>query len=458
MRNIFLILLGILFCPILFSTEAFCQTGSIITQVKDSSGAAVSGAKLIIRNVATNNERTVQTDLAGTYQVLQLIPGEYEIRTEVEGFEPLTKKVFLDIGITAEVTFTLYASATTEIVEVSAANEIASRTRTESSTNVNNASIGSLPINRRNFLDFTLTSPRVVPDRVPGQGAAATSGLSFNGQPARQNNIKIDGFENNDSSNGSVRSTFSQDAVQEFQVISDSYSAEFGRALGGVVNIITKGGSNSFHTRLFGLIRNDEISARDAFTTDEPNYEQYQFGVTFGGPIKKDKAFFFTSFERLSIKQNRFVTITDQTVDALKRVGITGTTNGANPFAIGTTTTLARIDYTINPKNLFYFRYNGGFTFNGSFEPFGALISQTNSGVQNLRDNSVAFGNTYLGSSGLVNETRFIFSRREQVVSPVDNIGPQVQVVAPEGLVTTGQGTLLPQPKDDRIYQFVNNT
>src|SRR5204862_6570263 len=134
----------------------------------------------------------------------------------------------------------------TEVIEV-IGNQIVSEGKTESSTNIERQRIDNLPINRRNFLDFSLTAARVVADRLPAQGTSATSGLSFNGQSARFNNITIDGLDNNDQRSGTVRSTFSQDAVGEFQVISDGYAAEFGRSLGGIVNIVTKGGSNELH-------------------------------------------------------------------------------------------------------------------------------------------------------------------------------------------------------------------
>src|SRR5262249_32606036 len=208
--------------------------------------------------------------------------------------------------------------------------------KTESSTSIDRGRIDGLPINRRNFLDFSLTAPRVTRNRAPGEGVTATSGLSFNGQSARSNNITIDGLDNNDIGSGSVRSTFSQDAVLEFQVVSDSYSAEFGRALGGIVNIVTRGGSNEYHGNLFGFIRNDETSARDVFAPFKPEYKQYQLGAVLSGPIKKDKLFFFGSFERLSIKQNNFVTISDQSVRAANRQGFT-LRNGPVPFSVGTT-------------------------------------------------------------------------------------------------------------------------
>src|SRR5205823_1180575 len=136
-------------------------------------------------------------------------------------------------------------------------------------------------------------------------------------------------------------------------VVSDSYSAEFGRALGGVINIVTRGGGNEVHGGIFFLNRNDSLSARNAFADVNPEYRQYQFGFTLGGPIKKDKTFYFTSFERLSIKQNNIVTISDDTVAAANRVGFP-IKNGPLPFSIGTTTVLARVDTRLSPNDSLY--------------------------------------------------------------------------------------------------------
>src|SRR5262249_47488438 len=154
-----------------------------------------------------------------------------------------SSKLNLVLGTTSLCRLIMQVGAASDIVEVKASDSV-DEGKTESSTNMGRERIDNLPINRRNFLDFSLTSARVTAHRTPAQGAVSNSCLSFNGQPARFNNITIDGLENNDAGNGAVRATFSQEAVQEFQIVSDGYSAEFGRALGGIVNIVTKRGGN----------------------------------------------------------------------------------------------------------------------------------------------------------------------------------------------------------------------
>ncbi|MEW6734232.1 MAG: carboxypeptidase regulatory-like domain-containing protein [Acidobacteriota bacterium] len=457
LRNTLILLLLLLshVSTVVWAQSGGSTTAGITGTVTDQQGNVIAGAGISAKNSETNFIREARTGEDGAFLLQQLPPGVYEIMVTAEGFTTQTSRLELSLGNTTRLDFVVQVGATSEVVEVTTTN-IIEEAKTEASTNIDRQRIDNLPINRRNFLDFSLTTPRVVADRVPAQGAAATSGLSFNGQTARVNNITIDGLDNNDLGTGSVRSTFSQDAVQEFQVVSNSYSAEFGRALGGVVNIVTRGGTNDYHGNLFFILRNDEISARDVFAPFKPDYKQYQFGTTLSGPIKKDKAFFFTSFERLSIKQNNFVTIGDQTVRSANQLGFV-LRNGPIPFSIGTTSVLARMDARIGANDTLWVRYNFGGSYNGALEPFGGLIGETNGGIQKLDDNTVAANNTYISTKlNLVNETRFFYSRRDQNVLPLEG-GPQIRLVSPEGLATFGRSTFSPQPRELKLYQIIDN-
>ncbi|MEW6738229.1 MAG: TonB-dependent receptor, partial [Acidobacteriota bacterium] len=283
--------------------SAGSTTASFTGVVADEQGKVITNASVTVRNLQTNITRQLYTDSTGTFLFTQLLPGYHEIIVQADGFATQTTRLELLLGSTIVFNFTMQVGRVDNIVEVNTSTLI-NLGKTESSTNIDRQRIDDLPINRRNFLDFALTAPRVTLDRLPPFGSTATSGLSFNGQTARNNNITIDGVTNNDNFSGGVRTTFSQDAVQEFQIVSDNYSAEFGRASGGIINIVTRSGSNNLRGNLFCFIRNDELSAREVFTTNRPPYDQYQFGATLSGPIKKDRAFFFASFERLSINQN----------------------------------------------------------------------------------------------------------------------------------------------------------
>jgi hypothetical protein len=463
-KNIVLLTKCIIFCIFFFvsfqqskAQSAGSTTSTIIGKVTDGQTSVIGGATVTAKNPKTNFSREVISQEDGSYTISQLPPGNYIVTITNSGFTSQMRPLELILGTTTIANFALEIGTSSEIIEITASEGVFLERKSESSTNVNRNTITTLPINRRNFLDFSITAARVIADRVPAQGASATSGLSFNGQSARFNNITIDGLDNNDLGSGSVRSTFSQEGVQEFQIISDGYNAEFGRALGGVVNIITRGGSNDLHGQVFMLNRNDDIAARDAFAPIKPPYSQYQFGAALEGPIKRDKAFFFTSFERLTLKQNNIVTITDETLKSINRLGF-NVNNGAVPFSLNNSVFLARVDGKLSDSDTFWVRYNFGGSYNGALEPFGGLVAENNGGVQRLTDNSLAFSNTYISNPlNLVNETRFLFTRRNQKIDPIGNL-PQVRFVAPEGMIVLGQSTFLPQPRVFNTFQVINNT
>ncbi|MBI4850939.1 MAG: TonB-dependent receptor [Acidobacteria bacterium] len=436
--------------------SAGATTGSIIGTITDQGSAVIDGATIIVKNLQTNQTRTTLTSNDGSYIIPQLLPGDYEVMVQVDGFATQTFKLELVLGNTALANFKLTIGAKEDVIEVKDTT-IVNFGSTESSNNINKQFIENLPINQRNFLDFALTTARVTRDRVPTQGASATSGLSFNGQPSRFNNVTVDGLDNNEVGSGSVRSTFSQDAIQEFQIITNNYSAEFGRALGGAISIITRGGSNDLHGGIFLFNRNESTSSRDAFAPTKPPFSQYQFGATLNGAIKKERAFYFLSFERLSVKQSNIVTVSDTVIKALNQNGFPAR-NGAIPFSIGSSIGFSKLDLKLSSKDNLSVRFNFAETYNGSLEPFGGLIIESNGGLQRLSDKFIAVNNTYIKpESNLVNETRFLFSRRDQSVEPL-SLRPLVRLGAQEGIVTFGRGTFLPQTRLTDLYQIVNIT
>jgi hypothetical protein len=210
-----------------------------------------------------------------------------------------------------------------EEVTVVADSPLVDPRQTAVSSVVRQQQVEDLPIDGRNFMSFTVITPGVTTDRTPQQGATGTSGLSFTGQRGRSNNIMVDGLDNNDPTVGAVRATFSQEAIREFQVLTNSYSAEFGKAAGGVVNIVTKSGTNELRGTAFGYYRDEALNARDHFERFDPfgnpiarekaPFRQAQWGGVFGGPVRRDGTFFFGSFERLAVDVNNFVTIDPRT-------------------------------------------------------------------------------------------------------------------------------------------------
>src|ERR1700730_11969398 len=287
---------------LLLSALAFAQggsaTGDLHVTVKDPKGDLVTNATVTVKDQAKGLERGSTGDGVGGYSVRLLPPGTYTVTVGAPGFATMeTTDLAVTVGEMAELPVTLSIAGSKEVVTVSSEAELVETSRTSTTDTIGQRRIDNLPINGRNYINFTLTDSQVVRDNAPNTGAAPTSGLNMSGQRARSNLVNVDGADATDNSVNGVRSTVSQEAVQEFQIITNNYSAEYGRAAGGVVNIITRSGSNDFHGDVYGYLRNRNFQAVNPFsTTPNPAYTRVQGGVAFGGPIKKDTTYYYFAY------------------------------------------------------------------------------------------------------------------------------------------------------------------
>lgn len=274
-------------------------TGDLHILVKDPQGQAVANATVVVRDQAKGAQREASANGVGGYDLLALPPASYAVTVTAAGFATLTANdVVVTVGGSATLPVTLSIQGTKETVTVSSEADLIETTRTSTTDLVDQKRIDNLPINGRNYINFTLTDSQVLRDSAPNTGAAPTSGLNMSGQRARSNLVNVDGADATDNSINGVRSTVSQEAVQEFQIITNSYSPEYGRAAGGVVNIVTRSGGNDFHGDVFGYLRNRAFQAVNPFSTvKDPAYTRVQAGAAFGGAIKKDKTFYYFSYE-----------------------------------------------------------------------------------------------------------------------------------------------------------------
>ena len=299
---------------LLWASISFAQsvaTGDVEITVKDPSGKLVTNAKVTANNPEKGLERTGTGNGQGEYRVLALPPGTYRVSVEAQGFALVeAENVVVTVGQVVDLPVTLSVAGTREVINVSSSAELVETTRSSTTDTVEQRSIDDLPINGRNYIDFTLTDSQVVRDNAPNIGAAPTSGLNMSGQRARSNLVNVDGADATDNSTNGVRSTVSQEDVQEFQIITNGYAPEYGRAAGGVVNIITRSGSNEFHGDVFGYLRNRDFQATNPFSTvPNPAYTRVQAGAAFGGPIKKDKTYYFFSYEITRRHETGFATL-----------------------------------------------------------------------------------------------------------------------------------------------------
>jgi hypothetical protein len=290
-------------CFVLFSAIVFGQggasTGDLHITVKDPKGNVVTNGTVTVGDVAKGVERAATGDGGGGYNVRQLPPGVYSVTVEAAGFgKAEARDVSITVGGLVELPVALAVATGREVVEVSSQADLVETSRTSTTDTIGQRRIDNLPINGRNYINFTLTDSQVQRDNAPNTGAAPTSGLNISGQRARSNLVNVDGADATDNGVNGVRSTVSQEAVQEFQIITNNYAPEYGRASGGVVNIITRSGSNDFHGDVYGYLRNRNFQAVNPFSTvRNPAYTRVQAGAAFGGPIKKDKTYFYFSYE-----------------------------------------------------------------------------------------------------------------------------------------------------------------
>ncbi|HLY61314.1 MAG TPA: TonB-dependent receptor [Terriglobia bacterium] len=316
------------------------NTADLSGQVLDPSGAAISGAKVTANKSDTGATRSTITDASGSYLFIGLPPGNYEIGAEASGFRRLvTPGIVLTVGQAAQFNPTLQIAVNVNPLTVTAKAQLIETQRTSNAETVSQRQINNLPINGRNYINFTLLDSQVARDSAPSIGAAPTSGLNFGGQRARSNQVSVDGADAGDNSTNGIRSTVSQEDVQEFQLIISNYMPEFGRATGGVVNIVTKGGSNAVHGDVFGFLRSKYLQARNPFSVQvDPTtgaeqaikqaYTRVQAGATLGGPIRKDRTFYFLSFETTRRHETGFTNI------GANNFGLTPTNTPFAPFPL----------------------------------------------------------------------------------------------------------------------------
>ncbi|MGD9629692.1 MAG: TonB-dependent receptor [Pyrinomonadaceae bacterium] len=289
------------------ATSASDLSGTIV----DPNDAVVAGASVTARNSSTGFTRTVTSGSDGTYTFIGLPPGEYEITAEAPTFKKVSiSPVRLTVGQVAELRIRMEIGAPDVVVNVSGDTiELIEAGRTSLSNTIDRQRVENLPINERSATGFALTLSTVGRDNGRPIGPAPTSGLNIGGQRGRSTQVNVDGADFTDNSINAARSTVSMEAVQEYQVNTNSYTAEFGRATGGVVNVVTKRGTNDFSGNVFGFIRDKSIQARNAFSpVDEPDFRRTQWGATLGGPIIKDRTFFFAAYERRQRDESGFFT------------------------------------------------------------------------------------------------------------------------------------------------------
>src|SRR6201993_3654309 len=413
-------------------------TVTIQGRVYDTTGAAISQANVSVTNTATGFARSATAAATGEYQSAGLPVGDYTIPAEKAGFQKQAKKVHLDIGASGNIDFDLAVGQVSQEVNVQDVGEVAEPTRTMVSAVIDEQKIENLPVNGREFIDFALLAPGVTIGNTTSGSTDVivepVTKLSFAGQNIHFNFIAVDGADDISTASGIQRGTPPQDSVQEFRVINTDYTTEYGRATAGIVNIITKRGTNDWHGTLYEYFRNNVMDAKSILAAPGFNVlRQNQFGGAIGGPIQKDKTFIFANYEGQRRGESpTYNSVVLENIDAINQVKtqvyglpaenlrVLRTANTDNGFA--------RIDHNFNSKNYLFARYfinddrltnqsplNNGFDLPSAFKN------------NYIRDQSLAGGLTSTLSPSWINELRMQYAHRN-FDFPVVSTQPHLEV------------------------------
>lgn len=388
-------------------------TSADLRGVVSAGGRPVAGAQVRLLREGTGEIRLAQTSADGSYALRLLPPGHYRLDVASAGLAPWSARgLDLAVGATAHLDVRLAQEAGAK-VEVEAAGELVDPGRTMAATLIGPELIAGLPIGRRSFSDFALTSPAVALGNAPANDGAPSSKLSVNGMPARQNNFMLDGLDNNDLGGGAIRSGISQEAVQEFQIITGAFGVEYGRALGGIVNTVTKSGSNTFAGSAFYYLRPGSLAS------DRKDLDLHQYGATAGGAIVKDRLFYFAAFERLRKTDENDVLVTPAVASAVRAAGF-GLETGKLPFEEKAFNVLLRLDWVQSAASRFTFRYLYSGEEDGNAVRWGGLVARSAGAARRTADRTLTVSHQFVGGA-FVNEVRLLLGRRSSTLDSLDS-------------------------------------
>ncbi|HEY8559689.1 MAG TPA: TonB-dependent receptor [Pyrinomonadaceae bacterium] len=430
--------------------------------VEDANGAAIKGATVSTRNLETGQIQTAVADAAGRFRFSYLPVGGYEVRAAADGFEPARRNLTATIGQPLEIAFELAIKNVAAQVDVSAGEAVVEPSRTQIAETILPKDVEQLPLNGRNYLDLALLVPGVSRtntgsvQRFAETSAVPGTGISVAGQRNLANSFIVDGSSANDDSVELAGTYYSQEVIREFQVVTNGAVAEFGRASGGFINIVTQSGTNEIHGKIYGFLRNRRFDARNPLAASKDALTQTQYGASFGAPLVKNRTFFFGNFEQTRRRDANVVTISPFAVaainDRLTKISYRGARiqTGLIPGGFDTTNFFGRVDHQFDSKNLFTATYN--------FYDIGAINARAVGGLSavsrgtNLDNRDQTLNTQNVTTVGLrsLNEFRFQFRRSRLNAPPTDPAGPAVNI---NGVASFGASTTSPTVRDIDLYQ-----
>jgi Carboxypeptidase regulatory-like domain/TonB dependent receptor-like, beta-barrel/TonB-dependent Receptor Plug Domain len=444
---------ALLFCAANSAAQASRVGATFEGIVRDTSGAVIPNSKVTLHNPLTNQSRNVTTDEQGFFRAEQLAVGIYEVRVEQTGFAPYRQAgVGASLGQTVHLDIVLVPASASEQVTVNAQPSSLDPSQSSVVSSVDQERIEELPVRSRNYLDFVLLAPGVSSSPITAAAGGSTpltgSGFTFGGLRSRSNNLSIDGLDNNEEYTGSSRTELSPEIVQEFQVVNNGLSAESGGASGGSINVITRSGTNTVHGDAFLFAQDGALNARDPFETEsgKPSFRRFRAGFALGGPVTKDKTFYYAAVEQ---EHNRGQIGSDidpavaSTINAFLATGAfpglatRQITTPFSPIARSETEAAGKLDHQLTNNSALMLRYT--FTNNkesGDAFNTNGLIDASARGSSFTSDNALSGSLTTVLGSEAVSDLRFQAATRHAVLRTNEPFGPEIDI---EGLVTFGR-------------------
>ncbi len=442
------------------------NSATLSGRTEDASGAMLKGATLTVTNTDRNQSWTATSDEQGRFSFLYLPVGNYDLKIEQPGFNPITKQFMLTIGQALDVTFRLTVAGVTEQVSISADVPVVETVRTQVAETVVAKEISSLPLNGRNYLDLAALTPGVTrANPVANQRFAETSAvpgtqISIAGQRNINNGFVLDGLSSNDDAADLPGTFYSQEVIREFQVITSGGIAEFGRASSGIVNIVSQSGSNSWRGRLYGFLRNQRTDARNTLSATKDPLTQAQYGATIGGPVRRDRTFLFANFEQTRLNNAVVITISPANVAAVNNVlnqinyGGERISTGLAPSGYDTSNFFIRGDQHINDANLLSVRYSFYDIDSLNARAVGGLNAISRGTALSNKDHTIAVSEVATLSATTANEARFQYTRSRLNAPPNDLQGPAINI---SGIASFGTATFSPIERDLDLYELADS-
>jgi Carboxypeptidase regulatory-like domain len=439
---------------------------SVGGRVIDPQGAVVPGAAVTIVHLDTNVTRDAMTTADGRFRFPYLPVGPYSIVVSKPGFADSTQTLALSAGAAFELSVALNVASIDTRVTVSAAAPVIDAARSQIAGTVTQSEVRSMPLNGRNFLDLALLVPGVSPTNIGSTplfaetSAVPGAGLSVASQRNFSNNVIVDGLSANDDAAGLSGIPVGVDAVEQVQVITSGGQAELGRALGGYVNVVTRSGTNRSRGDAYTYLRDRHLNAANALLGRALPMTQTQTGVSGGGPIRRDRTFYFGNVEWRQLNQTGLTTIRAEdvaTINAgLRANGYPGApvSSGVYPNPVDTVNLVTKIDHQFSGTDQVSVRYSVYDVSSANARGAGALNAPSASAGLDNRDQAIGVGNTISLSPRTVNDTRAQIARGTLFAPPSDPIGPAVSIA---GVAVFGTLSSSPTGRENTLYQVVDN-